>query len=43
MKRLGNVFCEITDYENLLTAHKNARKGKKNRKEVKAVEEKNRS
>ena len=28
MKRYGNLFNQITEYDNLLRAHSNARKGK---------------
>lgn len=37
MKRIGNLWSEITDYNNLLLAHHNARKGKKHYAEVKMV------
>lgn len=34
MKRYGNLFAKITHKQNILTAHKNARKGKKRYAEV---------
>ena len=34
MKRYNNLFSQITDYENLQLAHKNAQKGKKHYPEV---------
>lgn len=39
MKRVGNIYHEIYDMENLRIAHKNARKGKTFYKEVKMVDE----
>lgn len=37
MKRFGNLFSSIVDYDNLLTAHLNARKGKSQYGEVQMV------
>jgi retron-type reverse transcriptase len=37
MKRFGNIYKNIYDYENLKIAHKNARKGKSHYKDVKMV------
>ena len=37
MKRLGNVFAKICDYENLALAHKNASKAKGHYKQVQKV------
>lgn len=39
MKRHGNLFEKIVSYENLMLAHKNARKGKAHYTEVKMVNE----
>lgn len=39
MKRYGNLFEKIVSYENLVLAHKNARKGKSHYTEVKMVNE----
>lgn len=39
MKRLGNTFTQICDYDNLVLAHKNARKGKTWYREVKEVDD----
>ncbi len=38
MKRYGNLFNQITEYDNLLRAHSNARKGKTWYSEVKLVD-----
>lgn len=37
MKRFGNLFSQITDLENILLAHQNARKGKAHYQEVQMV------
>lgn len=37
MKRFGNIYKDIYNYENLKVAHKNARKGKAHYKDVKMV------
>lgn len=34
MKTYGSLYEKICDYENLLTAHKEARRGKKNKREI---------
>lgn len=39
MKRFGNIFAKIIDFENLKIAHKNASKGKKHYSQVKKVNE----
>jgi len=38
MKRVGNLFCQIVDTNNLLFAHQNARKGKTHYREVVMVD-----
>lgn len=38
MKRVGNLFEKIVDVKNILSAHKNAKKGKRHYKEVRAYE-----
>lgn len=35
MKRVGNLFGQIIDVKNILAAHNNAKKGKRNYAEVK--------
>lgn len=37
MKRFGNLWSQIIDYDNILAAHRSARKGKSHYKEVKMV------
>lgn len=39
MKRVGNLFGQIIDVKNILAAHNNAKKGKRNYAEVKRFEE----
>lgn len=39
MKRYGNLYNKIYDIDNLILAHKNARKNKTYYKEVKMVDE----
>ena len=39
MKRYGNLWVKICDYDNLLRAHRAARKGKSHYKEVKMINE----
>ena len=38
MKRIGNIYSKIYDMENLILAHKNARRGKGWYEEVKRVD-----
>ncbi len=38
MKRFGNLFNKITDLDNIILAHKNARKGKRHYIEVKLID-----
>lgn len=39
MKRYGNIFINITDIDNILEAHRQARKDKSHYREVKMVDE----
>lgn len=38
MKRVGNIYSDVCDLDNLRVAHKNARKGKSFYEEVKMVD-----
>lgn len=38
MKRINNIYDKIYDMENIKLAHKNARKGKRQYKEVQEVD-----